>query len=71
MNDEEEPKLIEFIVETWVKNKWRPLYSMTNLGKVFTNPDTRDRRIVDKTRNLWALLPPGTHRYDQLRWRKK
>lgn len=69
IDKEKNTEVCDFVIEVQGRFGWEPLYSVTNLGVVFTNKDTRNRRIVNKTMKKWAILPPGTHESKNLTWK--
>lgn len=58
-----------YVLEREVRGRWEQIYKTVNNGYIFTNTDTRPRRVINVDRNKMAILPPGRHFGKDLEWK--
>lgn len=65
-NDE----ICEYLVEREVQGHWEPVYTVNNFGYVFNFYDSKPGRVINKTKNLVAVLQPGNNFGSMLDWKR-
>lgn len=58
-------------IQREIRGRWETIYKVVNSGYIFTNTDTKPRRVINIDKNLVAVLPSGRHYGKDLVWKKR